>query len=651
MCGITGIFGDGGLWQGDGPAETLEAMTKVLAHRGPNSDGHWINEKGRVALGHRRLSVLDPSYTGGQPMADQSGRYVIVYNGEVYNAPALKSELDKAHPRDWLGSSDTEILLELIEEHGPEEACRRIDGMFAFAVFDLHERCLWLARDRFGEKPLYYTWHEGQILFASELRAFRRVKGFTANIDRQAALEFFNYNFVPAPRSILQGVKKLPPGTILKIRHRDIETKKLPSAKPYWSAIDAAMIARKKPFKGNGLEAQAEVERLLRMSVRGRMISDVPLGALLSGGIDSSLVVAIMQDVSDKPVKTFTIGMEADGFDEAVHARAVSKALNTDHTELMLSPETLLETLPELAPIHDEPFADSSQIPTYLVSKLAREQVTVALSGDGADELFGGYNRYFFGPRMWKKVNRIPRPLRPLIAKISGNVPTSTLMYLVGHLSQAGGKDLASGRQFEKLRKLVHLVQSKDQTDFHERLLATLYSSDALTEPMKNPLSQRLDTDLPFNEHAMLHDTVHYLPGDILAKTDRASMRRSLELRTPFLNADLFDLAWSLPIEMKMSGTQGKLVLRDILYSKIDRSLVDRPKAGFAVPIGQWLRGPLRNWVNAAMTDEQLARCEVLDPIATRRLWERHKSGKENHEAFLWSVLMFQSWRDTWALE
>lgn len=638
MCGVAGFAGVGPLWADNAGSEILKHMTDQIAARGPDADGQWIASDAPIALGHRRLSIVDITDTGAQPMSSHCDRYIISYNGEIYNAPELRAQLGAGK---WRGTSDTEVLLTLISRDGLTATLPRLDGMFAFALFDKHTQTLTLARDKFGEKPLYYGRHLGHVIFASQLHAFRVLPDFKPDLNPDAIAAYFEQSNVPAPMSIWRGISKLPAGSLIEFNIHDVST-----AEPatYWSASDAALKARANPFSGSEVDARQAVEATLTTSVKRRLMSDVPLGSLLSGGIDSSLTTALMQQISAVPIKTFTIGMAQAGFDESQHARFVSEHLGTDHSDLILTPDQVLDAIPAMAEIYDEPFSDSSQIPTYLVSKLARRNVTVALSGDGADELFAGYNRHFHGANIWAKLKKAPRPLRALAGAAIGNSPT----YLLDQLGKFGPADLRTGRTAEKLKKLARLMQSRDQSEYYRTLLST--AANPLTilansQPAR-PMSS-LERALSFAEQMMLHDTQDYLPNDILTKTDRAAMAVSLELRTPYLNSDLFDLAWSLPHHMKSDGKQGKTVLRNILYSKIPRELVDRPKAGFAVPIGRWLRTDLNSWASDIFSSANLVRRGIYDIEHVQKLWREHTSGRSDHEAILWSILMFEGWIET----
>jgi len=653
MCGLTG-FVDPARGRESGEARTrVEAMTAALAHRGPDASGHWVvQEEGlfTAALGHRRLAIIDVSQAGAQPMASHDGRYVIAFNGEIYNYAELRARHESRRGGvAWRGHSDTEVLLELFCADGVPGTLATLDGMFALALYDRRDKTLTLARDAFGEKPLHYGFWDGALVFGSELRALRAWPGFAPGRDDDALAEFFAYGYVPCPRTIHRGIFKLPPATTATFTAADLRDGTLPAPQPYWDMVGTALRAKGAPFAGTQPEAADAVAEVLARSTRGRMVSDVPLGALLSGGIDSSLATALMQASSSQPVRTFSIGMDEPGFNEAEHARAVARHLGTRHTELILTPAQVQAVIPDIASIYDEPFADSSQVPTFLVSRMAREHVTVAVSGDGGDEIFGGYNRYFHAPRLWSRVAAVPAPVRRALGAALRSIPLATVDLAVRAAGPLAPAELAAGRAGEKVHKLGGLVGSRTHGEFHERLLRTGEPGDVLAVAHGAPrLLDGADprvSGMDAASRAMLVDTGNYLPDDILAKVDRASMAVALEVRTPYLNRELFELAWSLPAPMKMRGGQGKLILRDVLYRHVPRALVDRPKAGFAVPVGRWMRGALRPWAESLLSDDALRAAGTLRVEAIRDRWKEHLSGRRDHTGLLWSVLMYQGWR------
>lgn len=617
-------------------------MTATLDHRGPDDRGEWWDDEAGIALGHTRLSIVDLSPSGHQPMTSASGRYVITFNGEIYNHSELRKELRDVA---WRGTSDTETLLAGFDSWGVDATVRRSVGMFAFGVWDRGEHTLSLWRDRLGEKPMYYGWIGRTFVFGSELRALRCHPDFEAAIDRSALSMYLSLSYVPTPHSIYKNVHKLPPGSFLRVSKEIGKT-----ARPvhYWDAREVAARVSISAFPGNGREAADELESLLRQAVAGQMLADVPLGAFLSGGVDSSTVVSIMQSRSMQPIRTFAVGFEDSRFDEASYARVVAKHLGTDHTELYVTPRELLAVVPRLASIYDEPFADSSQIPTVLVSQLARRHVTVSLSGDGGDELFCGYAHYLFAHGLWRNLGRIPYPLRLAFAAASRKVPVGLVTSILGPVFALPGRRVTPARLAEKLSKLETILSARDLTSFYGALGTRWQSNGVIPCPTShNEISSLSSTQLlPKNaiEQMMAIDTVSYLPDDILCKVDRAAMSVSLETRVPLLDHRIVEFAWSLPLEYKLQNQVGKRVLRDVLYRYVPRELVERPKMGFSVPLEAWLRGPLRVWAEDLLDERRLRSDGYLDPRQIREKWRQHVAGECDWQSQLWSVLMFQAW-------
>lgn len=639
MCGLVGFFSPSGL---DAGGEALvRSMAGVIRHRGPDADGFWVDSEAGIALGHRRLAIIDLSQAGSQPMVSASGRYVVAYNGEIYNFPALRAELEGlGKAPSWRGHSDTEILLAAIEAWGVEATLPRLNGMFAFALWDKVGRRLTLARDIIGEKPLYYGLAGKTLIFASELKALRVFPGVPDEVDREALHLYMRHNYIPAPRSIWRGIAKLEPGTSLTI-----EADGRQEQHTYWRLSDAVQRGRQQPLGDFG-EASIELEALLSDAIAMRMVSDVPLGAFLSGGIDSSLIVALMQAQSAKPVKTFTIGYREREFDEAPYGAAVARHLGTDHHELYISARDGLDVIPNLANIWDEPFSDSSQIPMALVSHLTRQYVTVSLSGDAGDELFGGYYRYFLASRIWQRCARLPMGLRRGLAGLFG---APWLGRLAARASAIHPR-LRELQLADRLPKVGAVLAESDEMAFYRRLVSH----------QDRPETMLVDKVIAsaghfaqaggfgdFREQMMYVDTLTYLPDDILVKVDRASMAVSLESRVPFLDPRVIEFAWRLPLETKIAGGVGKRILRDILYRHVPRDLLDRPKMGFGVPIESWLRTELRDWAEHLLDARRLQQQGYFDAAAVRRMWDEHLSGKRRWHYILWDVLMFQAWHES----
>ena len=646
MCGIAGFCGAAATRPAGELEATATAMAATLAHRGPDDAGAWADEAAGVALGFRRLAIVDLSASGRQPMASSDGRYVVVFNGEIYNFRALRAELERTGAA-FRGGSDTEVLLETIRRHGVPGALARANGMFALALWDRAERALWLARDRLGEKPLYYGWSGGTLLFASELKALRAHPGFRAEVDRDALALLLRHGYVPGPRSIYRGVAKLPPATVLRVGP---EGRPSSGPEPYWSLREAVTAARRDPI-ASAPEAVEAVEACLTDGVGLRMVADVPVGALLSGGVDSSTVVALMRAQSER-VRTFTIGFPSTEVDEAPVARAVARHLGTDHTELAVTAADALAVVPRLPQLYDEPFADSSQIPTVLVCALARRSVSVALTGDGGDEVFGGYARYSSFRRLRRSLARLPRPLRSRLGAALGAVPASAWDALASRAGPALPASVHPARLAARVRKLAVALDAEDDRDRYLRLMAAWDDPAAVVEgagPVAAPADDAWWADLDDDaERAMCVDTLGYLPDDILAKVDRASMAAGLEARVPLLDHRLVELAWRLPLSLKLRDGQGKWVLREVARRHVPPSLLERPKAGFGVPLAEWLRGPLRPWAEDLLCARRLGDAG-LAAAPVRARWAEHLARRCDHSAALWPVLVYQSWRDAQA--
>ncbi len=645
MCGLVGYLGKMDVDAAEQEA-LLARMAGRLRHRGPDASGVWCDAEAGFGVAHRRLAVVDLSQAGAQPMHSPSGRYVLAYNGEIYNHLELRRELEAQFgARDWRGHSDTETLLACVEAWGIVEALRRTVGMFAFALWDRGSRTLTLARDRMGEKPLYYGWQGAgsacAFVFGSELKALRAHPSFESDIDRGSICLLLRYNYVPSPSSIYRSSHKLPPGSLLTVSLEHPE----PRISSYWSLLDAIRVGREQPFGGTPEDAVDEVERLTMQAIGGQMIADVPLGAFLSGGIDSSTIVALMQRQSSRPVKTFTIGFSDQGFDEAVHAKAVAAHLQTDHTELYVNSKQALDVIPRLPELYCEPFSDSSQIPTFLVSQLARSQVTVSLSGDGGDELFAGYNRYRVTANLWDRLSAIPVGLRRIAAGVLTAVSPSTWDRW-GHLLPGARKFTALGY---KAHKGASVLAGSSAEELYLGLVSHRMDPGAFVRggeepPLASNWHHPNLTGLGVVEKMMALDAVTYLPDDILVKLDRAGMGVSLETRVPFLDHRLIEFAWRLPLEHKLRDGVTKWPLRQVLYRHVPRNLIERPKMGFGVPLASWLRGPLRSWAEELLDESRLRREGYLEPPAVRRLWSRHLSERANLAYELWDILMFQAW-------
>jgi asparagine synthase (glutamine-hydrolysing) len=645
MCGIAGYYRPTS-GHPDELKAVVTAMARALSHRGPDDEGIWVDATAGIALGHRRLSVIDLSPEGHQPMSSSSGRYLISFNGEIYNFQEIRAELESLGHR-FRGHSDTEVAVAAIEQWGLKRALKRFVGMFAFALWDRRENILYLTRDRMGEKPLYYGRCGDAFVFASELKALHDVPGWTGTIDRNALTLFLRHGYVPRPYSIYADIRKLTPGTLLAV-DRNFTAGQLPSPEPYWSVEMVAAQGREAATTMNAFAAAEELDRLLRKAIVEKMVADVPLGAFLSGGIDSSTVVALMQAQSPRPVRTFTIGFHESSYNEAEAAKAVARHLGTDHTEMYVSPMEAMAVIPRLPQLYDEPFADPSQIPTFLVSELARRHVTVILSGDGGDELFGGYTRYFLGRQIWRKIGWMPLWLRRLGARVAVGVSPRTWKAIVRSAPVLFGGARVPNPD-HKVHRLAAILKVRDPVQIYRLLLSHWEEPAAMvlgaTEP-PTPLSEPyLSGNLvDFTEQMLYLDMIGYLPDDILVKVDRASMGVSLEARVPLLDHRLVEFAWKLPLSQKIRGGEGKWLLRQVLDKYVPRELIDRPKMGFGVPIDSWLRGPLRDWAEAYLAPDRLGREGFLSSQSIQDKWAEHLSGRRDWQYYLWDVLMFETW-------
>ncbi|ESZ45239.1 asparagine synthase (glutamine-hydrolyzing) [Mesorhizobium sp. RSR380A] len=644
MCGIAGIL----LAPDAANASALRAigpMATALRHRGPDGEAFWVSREGGVAFGHRRLAIVDLSEAGRQPMLSASGRYVITFNGEIYNFRDLRRELEGAGHH-FRGASDTEVMLCAIESWGLDAALARFAGMFAFGLWDLKNRTLQLARDRMGKKPLYVALTRDALVFASELKAITRFPGFTPELDVDAATTMVSKGWVPDDRCIWQGVFKLPPGSVLSVTAAQFANARGTGSlahriHPWWSLADVACKGQRDPIAASDEDLATELDSLLRLAVKERMIADVPLGAFLSGGIDSSTVVALMQAQSRNPVRTFTIAFGEGGFDEAPHAAAVARHLGTDHTELHLSPAAALEVIPELPRIWDEPFADESQIPTLLVSRLARQHVTVALSGDGGDECFAGYSRHFLATRLTKQ-HELPLSFRRLLASGAGLLAQASQKDIFGNLPLSA--NMRHGLRGDRLARLARLLAARDEDELFLQLTKSSANDLVHRKPSTAPTdTTKLDGLL---SRLLFADMTGYLPGDILVKLDRATMANSLEGRCPILDHRVVEFAWRLPARAKVRNGKGKWLLRRLLDRYVPRRLVDRPKQGFDVPVGTWLKGPLRGWATDIIATIGRSGDGVIDREKVDACWRNHLHGSQDNFRDLWPVLMFQAWRN-----
>ncbi len=659
MCGLTGLFSR----KQHVDKVILERMAGSIKHRGPDDHGSWLDTTAGIGLAHRRLSILDLSPAGHQPMISPAGRFVIVFNGEIYNHLDLRKELKEANSAPaWRGHSDTETLLAGFDAWGIEATLKRAAGMFALAVWDRHDRSLSLARDRMGEKPLYYGWSGGLFLFCSELKSLLSCPFFKVEVDRNVIALFLRYAYVPAPYSIYRGIYKLWPGSILKLNVKATLTCPW-SAEPfippfslpdiqlarYWSMLDTAELGERMPLSSSENEQTGDLESILRKTIAGQMLSDVPIGAFLSGGVDSSTVVALMQAECGQRVKTFSIGFHEAGYNEADYSKRIARHLGTDHTELYVTPREALAVIPKMPAMYDEPFADSSQVPTYLVAELARTKVTVAISGDAGDELFGGYNRYLWARSIWQKTGWINKRLRRSLAQGMLAACPDGLDRLFSGIAPLLPAALRIPQPRDKVNKLADVLLA-DSPDGIYPALTSHWKHPAevvfyATEPA-NYISDchQLPNLANLEQRMMFLDAVSYLPDDILVKVDRAAMKVSLETRIPFLDHRVVEFAWRLPLSSKIKDGQGKWILRQILYKYVPRELIERPKAGFGIPVDAWLRGSLRDWAEDLLSERRLKHDGFLTQQLIRRKWNEHLAGRGNYHHQIWNVLMFQGW-------
>jgi len=640
MCGIAGFLSKSQI--NDNEA-LLKNMGAEIKSRGPDDFGTWCDKETGIYFSHRRLSILDLSPLGHQPMASQSGKYQMIFNGEIYNHLEIRINLESEFGAiEWRGHSDTETILKSFELSGIKQTVISLVGMFAIAVWDIEMEVLSLCRDRIGEKPLYYGWHNDTFLFGSELKALKVHPSFKAGIDRKALSLFFKYSYIPAPYSIYTGIKKLIPGSILTVSLNDSQEK----IEAYWTFKDVVEKKRIGNEAATETELVSRLDELLKISISSQMLSDVPLGAFLSGGIDSTTIVAIMQSVSSRPIKTFTIGFDDKKYNEAEHASQIAKFLGTEHTELYVKPQDILNVIPLLPAMYDEPFSDSSQIPTYLVAKLAKETVTVALTGDAGDELFAGYNRYLFASNIWSKIDKIPFWLRNIMVGVIQSLPPSkwdTVFFALKFLLPSRYRIKNFG---DKLHKASSILLSSDQNKLYNKLISHWSEFDNLV--INATSSEDYDINqfesLSSIEGMMALDTLTYLPDDILVKVDRAAMANSLETRVPFLDHRIIDFAWSVPMKYKIRDGKGKWLLRQVLNKYVPKELIERPKMGFGVPIDSWLRGPLKEWAEDLLDDKRIREDGLLNPEVIKVKWNEHISGIRNWQYHLWDVLMFQAW-------
>ena len=628
--------------------DVIRSMTDSLSHRGPDDSGVWLDDQSSIALGHRRLSILELSKAGHQPMHSHGSKFVFVFNGEIYNHQAIRRSLESDFGHiSWNGSSDTETLLMAIELLGLNKALEISIGMFSFALWDKHRKRLVLGRDRMGEKPLYYGWSKHDFLFGSELKALRKYPNFNNPISQTALLNYIQFSYVPGHQGIYEDIYKVPPGSYVIINQETLHQKKI-VLKSYWK-LEHVIKKSMNNLIRDKQDALFLMESALKESVSIQMLADVPVGAFLSGGVDSSLISSLMQEQSSAPIKTFTVGFEEKEFNEAPYAKKIADYIKSDHKEIYVSNKEARDIIPLLPEIYDEPFADSSQIPTYIISKIAKSNVSVALSGDAGDELFGGYNRYFWGPSIWNKLKYTPSFSRDLFSKLLTLYSPKKIDKLLGQ-----SLILRPGEKFHKLSRAIKNINSiqdlylnlvRDEPAKHLLLTKPFVANDYNKSLLSSDLDAALEaTFLSQAQQMMYCDSVSYLPDDILCKVDRASMANSLETRAPFLDHRVIELAWRIPVNFSINGNQGKTLLKEILYKRIPSNLIERPKSGFGIPIGDWLRGPLRGWVEELISKERLAIEGNFCVNRVHKLWSEHLSGDFDWSSRIWNILMFQAW-------
>jgi len=656
MCGFVGQLGSAFLNK-----LSLRQMVSAIIHRGPDDEGIWMDQSAGIGIAHRRLSIVDLSPEGHQPMVSHSGRYVIAFNGEIYNFRLIRGDLQRLG-RPFHGHSDTEVLLSAIEQWGLEEALSRSVGMFAFALFDKKERSLTLVRDRMGEKPLYYGWQgsgrERVFLFGSELKALRNHPSWQGGVDRDSVAQLLRYNYIPAPQTIHPDIYKLQSGMMVQFSRMGADSDpvarqwKEVAHKPWWSFAERVTNAHCYPFQGSEEDAVEYLDSLMREVIQEHSLADVPVGAFLSGGIDSTSVVALMQSLGNSPVEAFTIGYDNASYDESKDAKRIANHLGANYHQWIVTPQDAMDVIPELPSIYDEPFADASQIPTTLISQFAQQHVSVSLSGDGGDELFGGYNRHYWAPEIRKKMDRIPEPVRKGIAAGVKMISPTVWDQLIGTAGSIFPSRFALHHPGEKVHKIARLMSTEGVRDLYGALVRAWeepvpviggHSMDSV-EQFESLWSKQGE----FSEWMMWMDSLIYLPDDILVKVDRASMSTGLECRVPILDHRIVDFSLSLPLKMKVRNRQGKHVLRRVVDRYVPRELMERPKSGFGLPIHEWLRGPLRGWAEELLSEHRLKDEGLFDASMVRAVWDEHLQGKKNNQYLLWGVLMYQQWSIKW---